>query len=45
MRLEWAYRLMREPARLAGRYLVGNPLFLWRVMLSGLSGYLMRDGR
>ncbi len=45
MRLEWAYRLMREPARLAGRYLVGNPLFLWRVMLSGLSEYLMRDGR
>jgi len=45
IRLEWAYRLMREPGRLAGRYLVGNPLFLWRVMRGGVSGYLMRDGR
>jgi exopolysaccharide biosynthesis WecB/TagA/CpsF family protein len=32
--LEWAHRLVLEPTRLAGRYLVGNPLFLWRVALA-----------
>ncbi|MBC2887494.1 WecB/TagA/CpsF family glycosyltransferase [Ochrobactrum sp. CM-21-5] len=37
LRMEWAYRLLCEPGRLAKRYLVGNPLFLWRVMLGGLS--------
>lgn len=26
---EWAYRLAREPRRLAKRYLWGNPRFLW----------------
>ena len=26
--LEWAYRLLQEPRRLAKRYLLGNPLFL-----------------
>ena len=26
--LEWLYRLAQEPRRLAGRYLLGNPLFL-----------------
>lgn len=26
--LEWAFRLVQEPRRLARRYLVGNPLFL-----------------
>jgi N-acetylglucosaminyldiphosphoundecaprenol N-acetyl-beta-D-mannosaminyltransferase len=26
--LEWAYRFLQEPRRLAKRYLVGNPLFL-----------------
>jgi N-acetylglucosaminyldiphosphoundecaprenol N-acetyl-beta-D-mannosaminyltransferase len=26
--LEWAYRLAQEPRRMAGRYLLGNPLFL-----------------
>ncbi|MAW86421.1 MAG: glycosyltransferase [Phyllobacteriaceae bacterium] len=31
LRLEWAYRLWLEPSRLWRRYLVGNPLFLWRV--------------
>lgn len=29
--LEWAWRLLQEPGRLAGRYLVGNALFLARV--------------
>jgi exopolysaccharide biosynthesis WecB/TagA/CpsF family protein len=28
--LEWVYRLGREPRRLARRYVIGNPLFLYR---------------
>lgn len=27
---EWAYRLLLEPRRLFGRYVLGNPLFIWR---------------
>jgi N-acetylglucosaminyldiphosphoundecaprenol N-acetyl-beta-D-mannosaminyltransferase len=30
--LEWLYRLSLEPKRLAKRYLLGNPLFLCRVL-------------
>lgn len=37
LRLEWAYRLAREPARLWRRYLLGNPLFLLRVLRNLLS--------
>ncbi|MBK8598558.1 MAG: WecB/TagA/CpsF family glycosyltransferase [Holophagales bacterium] len=29
--LEWVYRLMQEPGRMWRRYVVGNPLFLFRV--------------
>lgn len=29
--LEWVVRFVQEPRRLARRYLVGNPRFLWRV--------------
>jgi len=29
--MEWTYRLMQEPGRMWRRYLVGNPLFLWRI--------------
>jgi exopolysaccharide biosynthesis WecB/TagA/CpsF family protein len=29
--LEWLFRLAMEPQRLARRYVVGNPLFLWRI--------------
>lgn len=32
--LEWAWRLYIEPKRLAKRYLLGNPLFLYRVAKS-----------
>jgi exopolysaccharide biosynthesis WecB/TagA/CpsF family protein len=32
--LEWTYRLAQEPRRLAGRYLLGNPVFLWRLRAS-----------
>ena len=31
MGLEWAYRLMQEPRRMWRRYVIGNPLFLYRV--------------
>lgn len=30
--LEWLFRLMLEPGRLARRYLIGNPLFVGRVV-------------
>ena len=30
--LEWLARLLIEPRRLWKRYLVGNPLFLWRIV-------------
>jgi exopolysaccharide biosynthesis WecB/TagA/CpsF family protein len=32
LRLEWAYRLAQEPRRLFKRYVVGNPLFMIRVL-------------
>ncbi|MCO4318738.1 WecB/TagA/CpsF family glycosyltransferase [Phyllobacterium sp. 21LDTY02-6] len=38
LRLEWAYRLMQEPRRLWRRYIVGNPLFLIRVLQAKLKG-------
>ncbi len=37
-RLEWAYRLAQEPRRLARRYLIGNPLFLLRIVGQFWSG-------
>ncbi|MEO9614775.1 MAG: WecB/TagA/CpsF family glycosyltransferase [Nitratireductor sp.] len=36
LRLEWLFRLGLEPARLWRRYIVGNPLFLCRVLLQKL---------
>jgi exopolysaccharide biosynthesis WecB/TagA/CpsF family protein len=33
--LEWTYRLAQEPQRLAHRYLIGNPVFLARVVRPG----------
>jgi alpha-1,3-mannosyltransferase len=37
-RLEWFYRLVREPGRLWRRYVLGNPIFLLRVFNQWLSG-------
>lgn len=39
--LEWFFRLCTDPRRLARRYLVNNPLFLWRIALqfAGLRKY------
>ncbi|MBO3758339.1 WecB/TagA/CpsF family glycosyltransferase [Ciceribacter sp. L1K22] len=39
LRFEWAYRLILEPRRLWRRYLIGIPLFMWRVLQSRLSGH------
>lgn len=33
--LEWCWRLLQEPARLWQRYLLGNPLFIWRMLRTG----------
>jgi exopolysaccharide biosynthesis WecB/TagA/CpsF family protein len=38
LRSEWIFRLLTEPRRLTERYLVGNPVFLWRVVRSLLAG-------
>jgi exopolysaccharide biosynthesis WecB/TagA/CpsF family protein len=34
--MEWLWRLAREPRRLANRYLIGNPLFLYRVVVDAI---------
>ena len=38
--LEWLTRLFVEPQRLWQRYVLGNPLFLYRVIKQGISKYL-----
>lgn len=43
--LEWFYRLCTEPKRLWRRYLVNNPLFVYRIFLqlSGLRKYQLKE--
>lgn len=43
MGLEWLYRLAVEPGRLAGRYLVGNPWFLVRIVWQAGCAILKRS--
>ncbi|HMZ79998.1 MAG TPA: WecB/TagA/CpsF family glycosyltransferase, partial [Acidobacteriota bacterium] len=38
MGLEWLYRLLQEPGRMWKRYIVGNFVFLFRVIRERLSG-------
>lgn len=38
LRLEWAFRLIQEPRRLAGRYIVGNATFLAGTIRQILTG-------
>lgn len=38
--LEWAWRLAQEPKRMFERYVMGNPLFLLRVLRARLRGQL-----
>jgi exopolysaccharide biosynthesis WecB/TagA/CpsF family protein len=33
LRAEWVWRMLREPRRMTGRYLLGNPEFLTRALL------------
>jgi exopolysaccharide biosynthesis WecB/TagA/CpsF family protein len=37
-RLEWVFRLAVEPSRLWRRYILGNPVFLFRVLKQKLAG-------
>ncbi|MBQ6352560.1 MAG: WecB/TagA/CpsF family glycosyltransferase, partial [Lentisphaeria bacterium] len=32
--IEWMYRLYREPVRLFRRYVIGNPLFVLRLLVN-----------
>jgi N-acetylglucosaminyldiphosphoundecaprenol N-acetyl-beta-D-mannosaminyltransferase len=36
--MEWLYRLFQEPGRLWKRYLLGNPLFFFRIIARRLNG-------
>ncbi len=36
--LEWTWRLLQEPGRMWKRYIIGNPLFLYRVWLQRQQG-------
>jgi N-acetylglucosaminyldiphosphoundecaprenol N-acetyl-beta-D-mannosaminyltransferase len=38
MGLEWLFRFCVEPKRLFGRYILGNPWFLIRIMLTAITG-------
>lgn len=38
LRIEWLYRLWREPKRLWRRYIIGNPVFLASVIKARLGG-------
>jgi N-acetylglucosaminyldiphosphoundecaprenol N-acetyl-beta-D-mannosaminyltransferase len=40
--LEWLGRLLQEPGRLAGRYLIGNPMFCLRVIRQRVSTVFVR---
>ena len=39
--LQWLFRLLQEPRRLARRYMVNNPLFIYQtfLQLAGLRNY------
>lgn len=41
---EWVWRLLQEPFRMAGRYLLGNPLFIGFSVLNALETHAARRG-
>ncbi len=43
-RTEWVYRLWKEPRRLWRRYIMGNPLFILRVLRCRLTGASRNGG-
>ena len=42
--LQWLHRLCQEPQRLAKRYLINNPQFIWKfvIQILGLRKYSLR---
>jgi exopolysaccharide biosynthesis WecB/TagA/CpsF family protein len=44
-RTEWVYRLWKEPRRLWRRYIMGNPLFIMRVLRCRLTGASRTGGQ
>lgn len=36
--LEWVFRLMMEPKRMFARYVLGNPIFMMRILWRRLKG-------
>ena len=40
---EWVYRLVKEPKRLASRYLIGNPAFVLQIILAKLQSLSERN--
>jgi exopolysaccharide biosynthesis WecB/TagA/CpsF family protein len=44
LRVEWIYRLWREPKRLWRRYIIGNPVFLMSVVKARLTGASAASG-
>ena len=45
LRLEWVFRLIIEPGRLWRRYILGNPVFLARVVRQKLSSSVPAETR
>ena len=43
--MEWLFRFLREPVRLFGRYIIGNPRFMARVLVERLRRDLGRGER
>ncbi len=43
--LEWFYRFVREPLRLAARYLIGNPAFLLQIVLAKFQRITARNSQ
>jgi exopolysaccharide biosynthesis WecB/TagA/CpsF family protein len=44
LRIEWLYRLWREPKRLWRRYIIGNPVFIASVVKARLTGKSSAQG-
>jgi N-acetylglucosaminyldiphosphoundecaprenol N-acetyl-beta-D-mannosaminyltransferase len=45
LRMEWLFRLLVEPRRLFGRYVIGNPAFLARACRYAMTGHLSSSSR
>jgi N-acetylglucosaminyldiphosphoundecaprenol N-acetyl-beta-D-mannosaminyltransferase len=45
--LQWLFRMLQEPRRLARRYLINNPLFIYQMSLQllGLRHYRVESDR